>query len=96
MLIYLRYRYYSGEKVMLEALIVFLLIGVIASLTSGLVFLFKDTGSDGSRRTWYALGVRITLAAMLLGTIAYGFSTGQLRMGVNAPWHQSQLPQENP
>tara|TARA_B100001057_G_scaffold216911_2_gene217142 strand:+ start:3422 stop:3655 length:234 start_codon:yes stop_codon:yes gene_type:complete len=74
---------------MLEALIVILLLGVIASLTGGLVFLFKDTGSEGSRRTWYALGVRITLATLLLTTIAYGFATGQLRMGMNAPWHQA-------
>jgi hypothetical protein len=75
---------------MLEALIVILLIGVIASLTGGLVFLFKDTGKPGSRRTLYALGTRITLASLLLGTIAYGFATGQLRMGAHAPWHATQ------
>jgi hypothetical protein len=53
---------------------------------SGLVFLFKDTGKPNSRRLWYALGVRITFATLLLMTIGYGFYTGELRMGLNAPW----------
>ena len=34
----------------LKALIVFLLIGVVISLFSGLVFLFKDTDREGFRR----------------------------------------------
>ena len=72
---------------MLKVIIVVLLIGVVVSLFSGLVFLFKDTDRTDSKRTWYALGVRITLASALLITIFYGFYTGQLRMGVNAPWH---------
>ena len=46
---------------MLKIIIVLLLFGVIASLTSGLVFLFKDTEQPDSKRTLYALGVRITL-----------------------------------
>lgn len=73
----------------LKILIIVLLICVVLSLFSGLVFLFKDTDRDDSRRTWYALGVRIAFAAALLVTIFYGFYTGQLRMGVNAPWHGS-------
>ena len=74
---------------MLKAIIIFLLICVILSLMSGLVFLFKDTGKPGSRRLWYALGVRITLATLLLLTVGYGFYTGELRMGINAPWHEA-------
>lgn len=74
---------------MLKTIIVLLLIGVVISLFSGLVFLFKDTGSSDSKRTLYALGVRITLAATLLLTIFYGFYTGQLRIGTNAPWHNT-------
>ena len=74
---------------MLKVVIVLLLLGVVASLTSGLVFLFKDTEQPNSKRTLYALGVRITLATLLLATIAYGFYTGELRMGVNAPWHSA-------
>ena len=72
---------------MLKVIIVILLICVILSLMSGLVFLFKDTGKPDSRRLWYALGVRITFATLLLITISYGFYTGELRMGINAPWH---------
>lgn len=74
----------------LKVLIVVLLIGVVASLFSGLVFLFKDTDRDDSKRTLYALGVRITLATALLITITYGIMSGQLRMGSNAPWHNAQ------
>lgn len=72
---------------LLKTIILVLLIGVVASLMSGLVFLFKDSEKPQSRRLLHALGVRITLAALLLGTIFYGFYTGQLRMGTNAPWH---------
>ena len=72
---------------MLKVLIVVLLIGVLVSLFSGLVFLFKDADKNDSRRTLYALGVRVTLAGALLTTIFYGLYTGQLRMGANAPWH---------
>ena len=75
---------------MLKIVIFVLLIGVIISLFSGLVFLFKDADKTDSRRTLRALGVRITLAAALLGTMFYGFYTGQLRLGVNAPWHGGQ------
>ena len=72
---------------MLKIIIVLLLICVILSLMSGLVFLFKDTGKPDSRRLWYALGVRITFATLLVLAIGYGFYTGELRMGLNAPWH---------
>ena len=74
---------------MLKVIIVILLICVILSLMSGLVFLFKDTGRPDSRRLWYALGVRITFATLLLIAIGYGFYTGELRMGINAPWHEA-------
>ncbi|MEZ5558568.1 MAG: DUF2909 domain-containing protein [Pseudomonadales bacterium] len=72
---------------MLKVVIVLLLIGVVISLFSGLVFLFRDSDRTDSKRTLYALGVRISLAAMLLLTIGYGFYTGELRLGTNAPWH---------
>jgi hypothetical protein len=60
-----------------------LFIGVLVSLSSGLVFLLKDIESP-SKRTVYALGVRISLATLLMATIFYGLYTGQL--GSNAPW----------
>ena len=51
------------------------------------MFLFKDTGKPESRRLWYALGVRITFATLLVLAIGYGFYTGELRMGLNPPGH---------
>ena len=72
---------------LLKVIIVVLLIAVIISLFSGLVFLFKDSDRADSKRTLYALGVRVSLAALLLATIFYGFYTGELRLGTNAPWH---------
>ncbi len=81
----------------LKSIIIVLLIGVVASLMSGLYFLFKDSEEPGSRRLLHALGVRVTLAALLLSTIFYGFYTGQLRMGTNAPWHnRAEAPVEVP
>ena len=74
---------------MLKVIIVVLLIGVLISLFSGLVFLFKDSGRTDSKRTLYALGIRITLATALMGTVFYGVYTGELRMGVHAPWHEA-------
>ena len=41
---------------MLKLVIIILLILVILSLSTGLVFLFKDTEKGGSKRTRYALG----------------------------------------
>ena len=67
----------------LKILIVLLFIGVVISLTSGLVFLLKDIESP-TKRGLYALGIRITLASLLLVTIFYGLYTGQL--GSAAPW----------
>lgn len=67
---------------LLKAIIILLLIAIIVSLGSGLVFLFKDTGS--SKRTLNSLGVRVTLACALVLTIVYGFLSGQLEIG--APW----------
>jgi len=72
---------------LLKVVIVVLLFGVVASLFSGLVFLFKDSDKAGSKRTLYALGVRISLAIALVATVSYGIYTGEL--GMNAPWHQS-------
>ena len=73
-----------------------LLIGVIISLFSGLLFLFKDTDTNDSKRTLYALGVRVTLATLLLLTIFYGFYTGELRLGTNAPWHGQNYDEVTP
>lgn len=68
----------------LKVLIVILFIAVVVSLSSALLFLFKDTATD-RKRTAYALGVRITLASMLLGLVFYGVYSGELTL--TAPWH---------
>ena len=72
---------------LLKTIILVLLAGLLISLGSGFVYLFKDVGT--TRRTLYALGVRITLAVALLTTIGYGIHTGQL--GSNAPWDARKL-----
>lgn len=70
---------------MLKIAIVVLFIGVLISLTSALGFLFRDQNKPNSRRTLYALGIRIMLASSLVLLILYGLYTGELRL--NAPWH---------
>lgn len=74
---------------MLKVIILILLVAMIISLVSGAVFFFKDQG--GTKRTLYALGVRITLAVLLIICVTYGVFSGQLRL--NAPWHQASPPQ---
>jgi hypothetical protein len=73
----------KGVFVGLKILIVLLFIGVLISLSSGLVFLLKDIQSP-SKRTLYALGIRICLAGLLMMAIFYGLYTGKL--GSGAPW----------
>ena len=68
----------------LKVLIVFLLLGVFASLFSGLGFLLKDSARAGSKRTLYALGIRICFAAALLLAVGYGLASGELTL--HAPW----------
>lgn len=67
---------------MLKSIIVLLLIGIIISLVVGFVFFFKDKGR--SKRVLYALGVRVTLAVIMMACIFYGLATGELTL--NAPW----------
>ena len=67
----------------LKLLVVILFIGVVLSLSSSLFFLIKDIESP-KKRALYALGIRITLAALLMTTVFYGLYTGKL--GSSAPW----------
>lgn len=67
----------------IKIVIVILFIAVVFSLSSALVFLLKDMGS-ASKRALYLLGIRISLAALLLASIFYGLYTGQLNS--SAPW----------
>ncbi|TLP53704.1 MULTISPECIES: twin transmembrane helix small protein [Pseudomonas] len=61
---------------MLKAAIVLMLLATIASLFSGLVFLVKD--EDHSTRLLKALTVRVALATLTVGLVAWGFISGQL------------------
>ncbi|MBC3413470.1 MULTISPECIES: twin transmembrane helix small protein [Pseudomonas] len=61
---------------MLKAAIVLLLLATIASLFSGLVFLVKD--DDPSTRLLKALTLRVILATLTVGLVAWGLISGQL------------------
>ncbi|MGA4633440.1 twin transmembrane helix small protein [Pseudomonas solani] len=61
---------------MLKALIVFMLLATVVCLFSGLFFLVKDEGRGS--RVVNALTVRVVLAALTLGLVAWGFYSGQL------------------
>ncbi|TFH67920.1 DUF2909 domain-containing protein [Gammaproteobacteria bacterium LSUCC0057] len=77
---------------MLKIIIVLLFIGVVVSLFSGLNFLVKDLGNP-RKRLLYALGVRVSLVALLLATITYGFVSGQLNS--TAPWDRTLHPTQS-
>jgi hypothetical protein len=70
--------------IMLKTLIVLLMIALVASLASGLVFLMSDQGNPDKKRLFTSLGVRLGLGACLLLVILYGVMTGQL--GQQNPW----------
>ena len=65
---------------LLKSIIVILFVAI---LITGLRFLVKDLG-DSKSRVLHSLGMRVTLAALLIGTIVYGVFTGQI--GSQAPW----------
>ena len=67
---------------MLKAAIVLMLIATVVSLFSGLFFLVKDDSS--SNRLVIALSVRVALAVVTVGLMAWGFYSGQLVS--HAPW----------
>lgn len=66
--------------------IAILFVLLVISLVTGGAFLFKDQGAPDKRRTLWALGLRVSLAALLLGILTYGVLSGQIRS--QAPWSQ--------
>ena len=76
---------------MLKLVIFILLIALIASLSTGFYFLVKDQGDKAKKRLYYALGIRVSLATLLMGTVAYGIASGQI--GSRAPWDQELHPE---
>ena len=67
---------------MLKAAIVLLLVATLVSLFSGLFFLVKDEGHTS--RVLTALFVRVSLTAMTVALIVWGFYSGQLQPGFGA------------
>lgn len=62
---------------MLKATIILLLVAVAVSLFSGLFFLVKDESRRS--RVVTALLIRVSLTAVLVLLIGWGFCTGELR-----------------
>ncbi len=56
---------------MLDLAIILVMIGIIASLGSGLYFLVQDRGK--TERTVVSLSIRVVLAILLLVLLAIGF-----------------------
>ena len=69
---------------MLKIIIILLMIALVASLATGLVFLMSDQGSPNKRRLFHSLGGRLGSGACFLVVVAYGVITGQL--GHRNPW----------
>ena len=61
---------------MLKTVIVLLMIALVASLASGLVFLMSDQGNPQKRRLFTSLGARLGIGVCLLLVIFYGVMTG--------------------
>ncbi len=78
----------------LKIIIFLLIIAMIASLSGGMYFLMKDSNLPESKRTLYALGMRVTVATALVLTLGYGIYSGKLQN--NAPWgdHRAQTTQQ--
>ncbi len=67
---------------MLKVAIVLLLVATLVSLFSGLFFLVRDEGRTS--RVLTALFVRVSLTALTVALIAWGFYSGQLQPGFGA------------
>ena len=77
---------------MLKTVIVLLMIALVASLASGLVFLMSDQGNPEKKRLFNSLGARLGIGACLLLVILYGVMTGQL--GQQNPWDPGPIANE--
>lgn len=74
----------------LKVAIVLLFIALLLSLSSAYWFLMRDKNAPEVRqRTWYSLGIRLLIAILLIGLLAYGVLTGQLVS--QAPWDIGRL-----
>jgi len=67
---------------MFKLLLLFLFLGAVISLFTGLVFLIRDQGQ--SHRLVNSLFLRVAFCAALLVLLAYGFYSGEFNS--TAPW----------
>ena len=82
---------------MLKAAIIVLMLALVASLGSGFYYLMLDQGDAKQRRTFHSLGVRLSIAAVLMALIFYGVATGQLgHMNPCDPGPAPQATQDEP
>lgn len=63
----------------LNILILVVMLGILISLGSGLVFLVRDRGK--TQRTVISLSVRVALSILLLALLAFGFVARYLTPG---------------
>lgn len=78
-----------------KILIVLVLLAILGSLASGLIFLIKDNGS--TERTVKALTVRIGLSVFLFLMLMLGIFTGVIKPhGINPHAPPSNLPNSTP
>lgn len=68
----------------LKTVIIIVFIALLMSLASSLVFLFTDKGALDKKRTMYTLGIRVSLAIVLMVLVTYGVMSGKLKS--QAPW----------
>lgn len=69
---------------LIKIIIVVLFFAMVASLATSFTFLRKDFDEPNSKRTLHTLGIRLGIGVALLGTIAFGFYSGNLKS--KAPW----------
>jgi hypothetical protein len=80
------------SAVQLKIFILVIMLLMIVSLFNGLFVLFKDNGAPDSKRTFYRLVIRVSLAVTLLASMIYGFYSGKLVS--RAPWNNPATVQQ--
>ncbi|MFL0798643.1 MAG: DUF2909 domain-containing protein [Cellvibrionaceae bacterium] len=68
----------------LKIIILVLFFLMLLSLTGAFVFLMKDMAQG--KRTVYLLGARVSIAALMMFCVWYGYDSGILTG--NAPWNR--------
>jgi hypothetical protein len=64
---------------MFDILLLVIMLGILVSLGSALVFMVRDSGK--TQRTVLSLSIRVALSVLLLILLAFGFATKYLMLG---------------